>query len=91
MDKWEYCSSERIQCQSVDSTSFKIYSRFSFYSFEKTGEFLLHVPAELVQSSLSVTITAGDKIIASWNGKPGRSILRIPFAIDLSPSVYTSY
>ena len=74
--------------QSVDSASFKIFSRFSFYSFEKTGEFLLHVPATNLQNSLSVTITVADKIIATWNGKPGRGILRIPFAIDLSPSVY---
>jgi hypothetical protein len=74
--------------QPVDSASFKIFSRFSFYSFEKTGEFLLHIPVNSVQNSLSVTITVADKIIATWNGKPGKSILRIPFAIDLTPSVY---
>jgi hypothetical protein len=74
--------------QQVDSTSFKLYSRLSFYSFEKNGEFLLHVPAGLVHTSLSVSVTTGEKILATWNGKPGRSILRIPVVIDLSPSVY---
>jgi hypothetical protein len=77
-----------IRSQQVDTSSFKIYSRLSFYSFEKSGELLLHVPAVLIQSPLSVLITAGDKLIGSWNGKPGRSILRIPINIDLSPSVY---
>jgi hypothetical protein len=80
-----YCN---IYSQPVDSSSFRIYSRLSFYSFEKNGEFLLHVPSNLVKSSLSVTISTREKIIASWKGKPDRSILRIPFANDLSPSTY---
>jgi hypothetical protein len=77
-----------IHSQPIDSSSFKIYSRLSFYSFEKKGEFLLHIPPNHMQSSLAITITVEDKIIASWKGKPGRSILRIPFAIDIAPSVY---
>ena len=81
-------SCHNIYCQPIDSASFKLYPRFSFYSYEKDGEFLLHVPENLKQSSLSVTITTGEKIFVSWNGKPGKSILRIPFAIELSPSVY---
>jgi len=74
--------------QSDNSSAFKIYPRLSFYSFERSGEFLLHVPSDLVKSSLSVTISTREKIIASWKGKPGRSILRIPFVNDLSPSTY---
>ena len=81
-------SCHNIYCQPIDSTSFKLYPRFSFYSYEKDGEFLLHVPENLKQSSLSVTIKTGEKTIVLWNGKPGKSILRIPFAIELSPSVY---
>lgn len=77
-----------IISQPVDSTSFKLYSRFSFYSFEKGGEFLLHVPYGKSQSVISVSISNGEKIIASWNGKPRMGILRIPFTIDLPPSVY---
>ena len=77
-----------IESQQVDTSSFKIYPRLSFYSFEKRGEFLLHVPAGFVQSSISVSLTSGEQIIGSWNGKPGMSILRIPFGIELNPSVY---
>jgi hypothetical protein len=79
---------QNIKSQSVDSTSFLINTRSSFYSFEKQGEFLLLIPARLAQSSLSVKVETGEKIIASWKGKPGWSILRIPFVIDLQPAVY---
>jgi len=75
-------------CQSVDSSSFKINSRLSFYSFEKNGEFLLHVPPVLSQNNLSINIKIGEEIIASWNGRPERNILRLPFSINLVPSVY---
>ena len=77
-----------IQCQQVDTSSFKFYSRLSFYSYEKRGEFLLHVPEKFTQTPFTVSITVGERIIGSWNGKPVKNILRIPFAIDLSPSVY---
>jgi hypothetical protein len=82
-------TSGNIYCQRVDSSSFKIYSRLSFYSSEKEGEFLLHVPKGKVQNQLSVTLTCGEKILTTWNGKPGRQIIRIPFVIDYPPSVYT--
>jgi hypothetical protein len=74
--------------QSVDSNSFKINTRLSFYSFEKSGEFLLHVPAALSQKFLSITIMNGEDTITSWNGKPSGSILRIPFSINPVPSCY---
>jgi hypothetical protein len=77
-----------IQSQTVDSTSFRLYSRLSFYSFEKKGEFLLHVPAGLAYTPLEVTIITGKDTIKSWKGRPGRSILRIPFCINLPVSDY---
>ena len=77
-----------LQSQTIDSSSFKIYSRLSFYSYEKSGEFLVHVPLMNMQSSLEITITSEERIIASWKGRPGRSLLRIPFVIDLAPSKY---
>lgn len=77
-----------IYSQPADSASFKLYSRLSFYSFEKNGEFLLHIPSNRLQNMLSVTITVGEKIIGSWNGKPNRSILKIPVSFDVSPGVY---
>lgn len=74
--------------QTVDSSSFKINTRQSFYSFEKNGEFLLHVPPFLSQNNLSISIKTGELTLASWNGKSGKNILRIPFSLNLSPSVY---
>jgi hypothetical protein len=74
--------------QSVDSSSFEINSRLSFYSFEKNGEFLLHVPTVLLQNNLSVNLSINNETIASWNGRPGRSIMRIPFELNLEPAVY---
>ncbi len=74
--------------QKVDSSSFSIYSRLTFYSYEKDGEFLLHIPKKLIYSPLSVTIVSGEKIIASWKGRSGKPLLRIPFSIDMQPSDY---
>jgi hypothetical protein len=81
-------ASGHIQSQPVDSSTFKIYPRFSFYTSEKTGEFLLHVPSGQMRYMLSVIITAEDKPIATWKGKPGKNILRIPFQLNLAPSGY---
>jgi len=75
-------------CQSIDSTSFKIFSRFSFYSYEQEGEFLIHLPPGLSNSNLLVNIEIGEDSVTSWKGKAGRNILRIPFLIDLKPSDY---
>ena len=75
-------------CQSVDSSSFTIYSRLSFYSFEKNGEFLVHVPPGLSNSNLKIDIKIGENSIASWNGKTGSNIFRLPFSINLTPSIY---
>ena len=74
--------------QQIDSLSFSIIARQSFYSLENKGEFLLHIPATLSKSHLAVTIKTGDKIVASWNGVTGNNIARIPFSIALKPSVY---
>ncbi|TAL70631.1 MAG: hypothetical protein EPN88_06130 [Bacteroidetes bacterium] len=40
------------------------------------------------QNTLAVTIKTSDAIIASWKGRAARNILRIPFLLNLSPSVY---
>jgi len=72
--------------QSIDSTTFKIYTRFSFYTFEKDGEFLLHVPPGLQNTQLSLTIKSSEDSITSWIGRPGKKILRIPFTINMKPS-----
>src|SRR5450759_4130525 len=77
-----------LSSQSVDSTSFSIFSRQSFYTWEKEGEFLLHVPPVLIKEHLSVILKIGGETAASWNGIPDRNILRLPFFINQTPSVY---
>jgi hypothetical protein len=79
---------QNTSCQSVDSTTFKISTRFSFYSFEKNGEFLLHVPQAFTQNNMSVSLNIGNETITSWNGNPEGLIKRIPFSISRVPSIY---
>jgi hypothetical protein len=74
--------------QTIDSTSIEIYSRLSFYSYEKDGEFLLHLPASLMKNHLSITFKIGEETVSAWNGVPSRSILRLPFVLNLTPSIY---
>jgi hypothetical protein len=81
-------SPSMLSSQQIDSSSFSIVSRQSFYSFENKGEFLLQVPVTLSKNHLSVILKTGDQIVASWNGIPGNNILRLPFPINLKPSVY---
>jgi hypothetical protein len=77
-----------LSSQSIDSTSFSIFSRQNFYTWEKEGEFLLHVPPVLIKKHLSVIIKIGGETAASWNGIPDRNILRLPFSLNQTPSVY---
>ncbi len=71
-----------------DTSSFTIVTRQSFYSFEKNGEFLLHVPLSLSKNYLSIIIKTDEDTITTWKGVPGRNILRLPFILNLSPSIY---
>lgn len=77
-----------LSCQTVDSTSFSLFSRQSFYSYEKEGEFLIHIPSALLKSHLSLILKIGKDSVASWNGMPGRNILRLTFSLRLAPAVY---
>lgn len=77
-----------LLCQSVDSTSYVILPRQSFYSFEKTGEFLLHVPEGSKGNHLSVKINSGEETLAVWEGVPGKKIIRISFPLPLKPATY---
>jgi len=76
------------QSQSIDSSSFKIYSRLSFYTFEKDSEFLLHIPPALLNYQLSIDLKIGCDTVASLKKKPDISVLRIPFIINLTPARY---
>lgn len=76
--------------QRVDTTSFKMNTRLSFYSFEKTGEMLLHIPPRLISSSLDITITAGGFDLVKWKGVPGNRLLKLSFPLDLNKGTYVA-
>lgn len=68
--------------------AFRIYPRFSFYTYEKTGEFLLHIPESMRRKKLSVRIQTTTDTLAIWNGSHDDRIIRIPFSQKLSPAEY---
>jgi hypothetical protein len=79
---------QKLQCQIVDSSSFSLVSRQSFYSIEKNSEFLLHIPSALLKNHMSVKLNIGEETVVLWDGIPGRNILRLPFSLNLAPAVY---
>jgi len=76
----------KIISQPLDSNTFRINTRLSFYSFEKKGEILLHIPQNLIFSQLEVTLSTGSTEMCKWTGVPGKKMIRIPFTFDLPPS-----
>jgi hypothetical protein len=74
--------------QNIDTSSFRINTRFSYYSFENSGEILVHAPQNLIYNNLSVTLGLNAKTIGSWKGIPGKNTIRIPVNINLNPSLY---
>jgi hypothetical protein len=62
-------------------------TRYSFYSNEKKGELLLHIPAELKMTAMDVSILYQGKVAGKWHGTEVNEIIRIGF--DISDSVNT--
>jgi len=77
-----------VKCQTIDSTTFSLYPRQSFYSYESAGEFLVHIPPYLTKNRLSILLAIGNETPVKWDGIPGKAILRIPVHLNLKPSVY---
>jgi hypothetical protein len=73
----------------METSSLKMNSRLSFYSFEKNYEMILHIPSSISEVSLNITLKINDKDITTWKGIPKKRIVRIAFETDLTPSVYT--
>jgi hypothetical protein len=79
---------QKSYSQQIDSSSFRINTRLNFYSFEKSGELILRIPQNLVYTNLEVTLKINKTPAGSWKGKPGKKLVRIPFAIDQQPAHY---
>ncbi len=77
-----------LHSQSIDSLSFDIFSRQSFYSYEKSGEFLLHVPANMTGRQLAIELKICGISSEVLTGFHSGKIIRIPFKLNLTPSVY---
>ncbi|MCX6301779.1 MAG: hypothetical protein NTW82_06320 [Bacteroidia bacterium] len=75
-------------CQIIDSISFLMNSRLSFYSFENEAEMILHVPQNLIYNKIEVSVTSGSNELTTWKGMPGKKLLRIPFKFNLQPDDY---
>ena len=81
--------SQKSVCQGVDSISFRLNPRLSFYSTEKEGEMLLHVPPLLQHSFLNLRIKVNDREISYWKGIPDRNLIRIPVRLELPEATYS--
>jgi hypothetical protein len=79
---------QNTTCRDIPASSFKMNSRLSFYSYEKSFEMILHIPASLSGVSLNITLKINDKNLTTWKGIPNKKTLRIPFESELAPSVY---
>ena len=77
-------------CQQADTVTFKINTRYSFYSHEKDAEILLHVPVSWSGLRFDVGIKIDGKNIASFENQPGEKIIRLSFPVDLAPGRYTT-
>jgi hypothetical protein len=79
----------KVSGQQADSVAMKVYSRFSFYTTETNGEFLLHLPPALMEKNLKVIVTAGKDTLSNWSGSSGKKILRVTFPIQLKTGRYS--
>lgn len=67
---------------------FTLNTRYNFYSWEREGEILVHVPQSLVWKVVSIDISTEETKIVSWRGTPRKKILRIPFDINIPEGKY---
>lgn len=77
-----------VYSQKIDSTSFSMNSRLSFYSSERSGEMILHIPSALIGTKLNIRLNINDIELSSWDGQPWKNLQRLAFKIDLTPADY---
>ncbi len=74
--------------QKTDTISFGMNSRYSFYTTEKTGEMIIHIPSRYQSSWLSVKLKADGRELNSWKGTSGGRLLTVEFPLDMNPGTY---
>jgi hypothetical protein len=80
--------SQLVIPQTTDNEAFRIISRLSFYSFENSGEVLLHIPQNIIYRNISVSLSINGETSGSWKGIPGKRTIRIPVNLNQKPSDY---
>jgi hypothetical protein len=75
--------------QRVDTTTFRMNTRLSYYSTEKTGEIVVHIPYKFISVNIEITLTVNGKELMKWKGVPGSKLLRLPFTLDMDRGTYT--
>jgi hypothetical protein len=75
--------------QKIDTTSFQMNSRLSFYSYEKSGDMIIHIPRQLIWNQLNIVLKINNKEIATWKGISGNKILSLPFDVEMSSATYS--
>ena len=76
----------RTFSQIVDTSSFSIIPRLSFYSYEKSAELLLHVPQGAINTILNIRLLYSDKFLSEWNGLVEKEIIRLPLDLTSIPT-----
>ncbi|HKK41865.1 MAG TPA: hypothetical protein VJ963_05595 [Bacteroidales bacterium] len=74
--------------QVKDTTRISIYPRFSFYTYENAGEFLLHIPSGFRGSNMTIKIYIDGRLHDSINTRAVKTLLQIPFTIDFSDTIH---
>ena len=74
--------------QYIDSLSFSMNSRLSFYSWEKEGVMIVHIPISLQHINLRITLNIDDKEVTEWRGTPKRKLVGIPISLNFPKGVY---
>lgn len=83
-----YICGQLLVSQQVNSVTYSMNTRFSFYSYEKAGEMLLHIPQNLIYNTTEVSLSSGNIIMGAWKGIPGKSVLRIPLDLKMISGNY---
>ena len=79
-----------VYSQIIDSTSFLMNSRLSFYSFENEAEMILEIPTSLRSSEMSIKLSIDGMIVNELVCKPGKRLFRIPFKITMPAGRYNA-